>query len=327
MQRRHIRAALAAVLTMAGGLVQAQGPAMGYPSAPVKLLLPQPAGSGTDVIIRLITDRMGAALKQPFVIDNRPGASGALAAEAAARSAPDGYTLFACTSTTHVMLPLVSPKLGYDAVKDFSPVGIISKADNLLIVPAASPFKTVAELIAYGKAHEGKLSYGTAGMGTTHQLAAELLQHQGGFEAVHIPYKGTPLAEGDLVSGRLDFMINNAAPALANIKAGRTRALMVTSANRSPELPNVPTSREAGLQDFEVYGFTALCAPAGTPGAVIERLNAEMTKAVNAPEVREQLLKFGFDGKPTTPDEQTAYIRSESQRWSSVIKAKRLKFW
>jgi tripartite-type tricarboxylate transporter receptor subunit TctC len=269
---------------------------------------------------------MALSFKQPVVVDNRAGASGAIAADAVAKAEPDGYTLLACTSSTQVMLPLVNKKLTFDPQKDLIPAGVISKAENTLVVPASSPFKTVVDLIAYAKANPGKLTYGTAGVGPTHHLAAELLQSQGGFEAVHVPYKGTPLAESDLVAGRLDFMLNNTAPALPNIKGGKTRALMVTGATRSPELPSTPTSKEAGLADFEVYGFTGLCAPARTPRAVVERISAELSKAVAQPDVRQKLLQLGFDGKPMSPEKQGAYIRTESERWTQVIQRKGLKF-
>lgn len=315
-----------AVLGLAALIVAGAAAAQDYPHQPIKLILPQPAGSGTDVIVRLVTDRMAVSLKQPFIIDNRAGASGAIAAEAVARAAADGYTLLACTSSTQVMLPLLNGKLGFDPQRDLAAVGIISKAENTLVVPAASPFKTVAELVAHGRSHPAKLSYGTAGVGTTHHLAAELLQSLGGFQAVHIPYKGTPLAESDLVAGRLDFMINNTAPALPNIQSGKVRALMVTGATRSAELPDTPTSKEAGYPDFEVYGFTALCAPSRTPRPIIERLNAAMVKAVELPEVRQRLLQLGFEGRPSSPQEQTDYMHAETLRWSKVIKSKGLKF-
>ena len=193
-------------------------------------------------------------------------------------------------------------------------------------MPASSPFKSVAELIAFGKANPGKLSYRTAGIGTTHHLAAELFQAQAGFEAVHVPYKGTPLAEGDLVAGRLDFMINNLAPALPNIQGGKVRALVVTSSTRASGDPSTPTSKEAGLGDFLVYGFTALCAPAKTPRSVLERLNVEMVWAVSQSDVKQRLRALGFDGQPTSAEEQGAYTLAETARWKKVIESKGLKF-
>jgi tripartite-type tricarboxylate transporter receptor subunit TctC len=309
-------------VALAVPLAQAQN----YPAQPVRIVVPQPAGSGSDVIIRLLAEKMRAGLGQPVVVDNKAGASGAIAAESVARAASDGYTLFACTSSTNVMLPLINTKLSFDPRKDFAPIGIISKAENTVVVPASSPFKSLSDLVAYGRTHPGKLSYGTAGVGTTHHLAAELLQSQGNFVATHVPYKGTPLAEGDLVSGRLDFMINNTAPALPNIRAGKSRALLVTGAARSPELPNTPTSAESGLKDFEVYGFAALCAPAGTPRPVIDRLHGEMVKAVAQPDMQQRLLQLGFDGKTSTPEELAGYTAREIERWGKVIKEKNIRF-
>ena len=316
------RCVVALVASCSAALAAAQD----YPAGPIKMMVPATAGSGSDVIMRLVTEKMSVGLKQPFVIDNRAGASGAMAAEAVARAPADGYTLFACTSTTQVMLPLINSKLPYNVDRDFVSIGLLSKADNLVIVPANSPFKTIEELTSFARKNPGKLSYGTAGIGTTQHLAAELLQQQGGFEAVHVPYKGITLAEADVVSGRLDFVINNTAPALANVRAGKTRALLVTSTERSPELPDTPSSKEAGMPGFEVYGFVALCAPRNTPQAITDRLNAEMMKAVSLPEVRERLRKLGFDGKPTSPQEQTTYVRSEVVRWGDLIRAKGLKF-
>jgi len=317
---RFVVAAAASLLSPVCALAQA------YPSQPIKIIVPQPPGAGSDLVGRFIGERLAARMNQPVIVENRGGAGGLIAAEAAAKAAPDGHTLFTCTSSAMITLPLVNPKAQYDPLKDFTPIIMLGRADNIVVVPANSPFRTLEDLIAYAKSNPGKLSYGSGGVGTTNHLAGELLAQQSGIDIVHVPYKGAPLAEADLITGRIDFMLNNTAPAMSNIRSGKSRAIAVAGAKRSPDLPHTPTAAEAGLRDFEVYGFIALCGPAKLPKPIVERLNMEVNRALDLPEVRSQLIKFGLEPAGGSPEELARFVGAELARWGRLIKDKKLKF-
>jgi tripartite-type tricarboxylate transporter receptor subunit TctC len=319
------RAALAVAL-VAPAASFAQGAGGSYPAQAVRIIVLTPPGGGSDVLTRVIAERMSDGFKQPVVIDNRPGASGAIAAEAAARAAPDGYTLFAGTSSTLVTLPLVNPKLPYDANRDYAPIGLFARADNVIVARANAPFDSLASLVAYARANPGRVSYGTAGMGTTQHLAAELLQDAAKIELLHVPYKGTALAQADLVSGRIDLMFDNVPPAATNIRAGKARALAVASPKRLAEFPATPTTAEAGFPAVEVYGWVGLFAPRATPRPVVERLSAELKRVLAIPEVGQRLVQLGNDVIFTTPDETSAYIRTETDKWRKLIRERKLTF-
>lgn len=315
-------AAIAAAAALLAGPAQAQG----FPSKPMKVFVPSAVGAASDLMIRVVADKLSERFKQPIVVENRAGAGGAIAAEAAAKAEPDGHTLFACTSSTQVTLPVVSSKLPYDPTRDFTYIALIGKADNLIVVPTSSPFKTIGDLVSFAREHPRKLSFGSAGMGSTPHLAAELLQSRMGFEATHAPYRGTPPAEADLVTGRLDFMFNNLAPALPNLQGGKTRALVVLGNKRSPALPATPTASEAGLNDFEVYSWVGLCGPAKMPREARERISTELQQVLAVPEVRARLTTFGLDYALMGTQEFEGFIRSELGRWGGVVKERNLKF-
>src|SRR5712664_3801476 len=253
--------------------------AQNYPNKPIRIVIAQAPGSATDVISRVVGNQLSVILGQPIVIDARPGAGGVLGTEVAARSAPDGYTLFMGNNSTHGSNPAVYAKLPYDAVKDFAPISFVASVPYVLVVDPALPVKTVQEFIALAKSKPGKMNYASAGNGSTHHFCGELLKSMTGIDIQHIPYKGSGPGIAGLLGGEVSMMFSNVADIGSQVKAGKVKPLAVTASKRSSTLPEVPTMAEAGLPDFEVTSWFGLLVPAGTPGPVIARLNAETVKA------------------------------------------------
>ncbi|MBC8022037.1 MAG: tripartite tricarboxylate transporter substrate binding protein, partial [Burkholderiales bacterium] len=291
------RIVLAALAVAAASAVHAQ---TAFPDKPIRFIVPFTAGSGTDIVARTVADPMSKSLGQPIVIENRPGAGGTLGAAQVAKSAPDGYTLLV-HSAGHVANAAIFSSLPYDTVKDFAGISPLASLPNVLIVAPSKGWKFVQDLVDKGRANPGSLNYGSAGMGSATHMNAEIFRLSAKFDAVHVPFKGTPEAMTETATGRLDFFFAPLSSALPLIKDGRLQALAVGTPQRSPVLPNVPTTVEAGFEKSEYVFWVALLAPAGTPKAVVDRLNAEVLKALASAEVKEKLAVLGAEPMPMSP--------------------------
>ena len=289
-----------------------------WPSRPIRFILPFPPGGGTDILGRLIAERLSANLGQPVVTENRGGAGGNVGAEAAARSAPDGYTIVLVAPSLAIS-PTLYSKLNYDPVKDFAPVSLVATVPNVMITQPSLPGQ-LTEFIAFAKGKPGALNFGSGGAGTSNHLAGELFNIVTGAKLVHVPYKGVNLAMQDVLAGNVHLVFIGIPAAAPHIKAGKLRALAVVSPQRSAALPEVPTVAEAGLRDFEVTTWYGVLAPAGTPRNVITRLNGELVKIMHSPELREKLAATGTDPLTSTPEEFAAYIQREIAKWGDVIR-------
>jgi tripartite-type tricarboxylate transporter receptor subunit TctC len=310
-------AALAAVLA----LIAAGAAAQNYPTKPIRLVVPFPPGGTTDILAREVGQRLSASLGQTVVIDNRPGAGGNIGAELVAKSAPDGYTLLMCTVSTHAINPNLYAKLPYDHVADFAPVILVASVPNVLEVTPSLPVNSVADLIKLAKEKPGQINFASSGSGTSIHLSGELFKTMAGVDMTHVPYKGSAPALTDLIGGQVQVMFNNLPSSLPQIKAGKLRAIAVTSAQRAPALPNVPTIAESGLPGFEATSWFGVVAPAGTPPAIVARLNADMNQWLQTPEAREKLLAQGAAAAGGSPEQFAAYIRAETEKWAKVVKA------
>jgi tripartite-type tricarboxylate transporter receptor subunit TctC len=291
-----------------------------FPSKPVRLVVPAAAGGTVDILARAVATPLSEGLGQPVVVENRPGAGTNIGMEAVVRSDPDGHTILVGgvpVATNRVMYP----KLSFDPANDLAPVTLLVTAGNVLVVHPSLPVHSVKELIAYAKERPGQLNFGSPATGSTPHLAGELFNHLAGVKLVHGPYKGAAPALNDLVGGRLQLSFDNIPPALPHVRAGRLRALAVTSAQRQPDLPELPTIAEAGLPGFEVSAWFGLLVPAATPAETVKRLESETAKVLAIPAVRERLTQLGFhvDGRGAAA--YRAYIRSEAERWTPVIRS------
>jgi tripartite-type tricarboxylate transporter receptor subunit TctC len=307
---------LALVLLLLTPIVCAQT----YPGRPVRVIVPVPAGGTPDVVARMVTPGLVAAFGQQFIIDNRAGAGGLIAAEMAAHAAPDGYTLFFSSPGALTILPYLQKNVSYDVVRDFTPVSLAAIGPFLLIAHPSVPVKTVKELIALAKAKPDGLNYASAGSGAANHLAMELFKSMAGVDILHVPYKGAPQAVTDLIGGSINLMFNSIPPVIQHIKAGRLKLLGVSSAKRSPQLPDVPTVSEAGVPGYESTTWFGLLAPAKTPQAIIARLNEAIVKAVNAPELKTQLAVLGYDPVGGSAAEFAQFIRAEARKNEKVVK-------
>jgi tripartite-type tricarboxylate transporter receptor subunit TctC len=292
-----------------------------YPDKPIRLIVPFPAGGATDFMARSLAQKLSERLGQPIVVDNRGGAGGTIGAEAVASAPPDGYTLLFSTMGVLAINPSLYDKLRYDPVKDFAPVSLTHATANLLVVHPSVPAKDVKELIALAKARPGTLTFGSSGNGTSSHLSGELFKSMAGIDITHVPYKGTGPALTDLLTGRISMMIDTVSVHVENVNAGKLRALGVTSAKRTPSLPNVPTIAEAGLPGFDVSIWLGVLAPAKTPPDIVARLNSEIRKVMTEPEMKAQLVKAGIDPLTSTPDEFAATIKNDMAKWGKVVKA------
>ena len=294
--------------------------AQGYPSRPIRYVVPFAAGAGVlDIMARIVSQHLGTSLGQQVVVDNRPGAGGNVGAEIAAKAAPDGYTML-MGNTALVVSPYLFAKLPFDPLTDFVPVTQVNSAPLLLVVHPSLPVNSVAELVAYVKARPGQLNYGSGGIGTTPFLATELFKSLAGIDVIHVPYKGGAPALADLVAGQLSFMIENVPGTLPFVKDGKLRALAITSRQRLPLVPEVPTMIEAGVVDYEMIGWNGIFLPKGTPAEITTRLNADLVKVLGTAEMKEQLGKLGAEPVGSTPAAFAAFVQAESQRWGKIIK-------
>jgi tripartite-type tricarboxylate transporter receptor subunit TctC len=290
-----------------------------YPSKPVRIIAPAPAGGNADAVARTIADRLSTSLGQPFVVDNKPGAAGNIGTEMAASAPPDGYTLVEIITANTINATLY-PKLSFDLSRDFVPVGLAATLPLILVVHPSVPANSVQELIAHAKKNPGKLNYASAGSGTGGHVAAELFKSLTGIEAQHVPYKGATPAVTDLIGGRVDFFFDGMPSALPHVQSGRLRVLAITTKTRSATIPNVPTVAEAGVPGFEVSLWLGFMAPAGTPADIVNKLNKEINDAVASAPVRERFAKLGLEPLTATPQEFGALIRSETAKWAEMIK-------
>ncbi len=311
----------ACALAALAGAAPGPGLAQGYPSRPIRLVVPFPPGGSLDVVARAIGQKLTAAWGQPVVIDNRPGAGGNIGADLVAKSAPDGYTILEGALSTHAVNVSLYSKLPFDPVRDFAPITLVATTPNVLVVNSAFPVNSVPELIAYAKAHPGALSFGSGSNGSAGHLAGELFKAEAGVDMVHVPYKGAAPALQALLAGDTQLMFDNLANSMPQLKAGKLKALAVTTAKRSALAPDLPTLAESGLPGFDIYTWWGLLAPAGTRPEIIAKWNAEVTRILGAPEMRAFFAQEGAEPAPTTPDAFAALIRSETTKYARIVKA------
>jgi len=314
-------AAVAFAFALGAAGASGDAKAQAFPNRTITLVIPFAPGGSTSIVGRVIADRMSQLLGESIVVDNRPGAGGTVGTKLVAKSEPDGYTLLLGYTGTLAIGPSLYKNVGYDPRKDFAPIGMIGHAPNSLVVHPSFPAKTVAELIAYAKAHPGQVNFGSAGVGTVSHICGEYFAQAAGITLVHIPYKGTAPALTDVLGGHIPMAFAPIPAAHANVSGGLLRALAVTSASRSTLLPDVPTISEAGLPGFDVSLYYGLVAPAGTPRAVIDKLNKELKAALASEEVKKQLSQDGTEITPGTPEDYAAFIDKDEKKWSQLIKA------
>lgn len=317
-------AALRAAVLALGLAVAPWASAQTYPSKPIRVIVPFPPGAGVDIVTRLVAAKLTTSMGQQFIVENKPGAAGNLGAEYVARAAPDGYILLAAASSITTSNSLYS-QLSFNLQRDFMPVAMMASAPFLLVVNPSVPAKSVQELIAYAKAHPEELTFASTGNGSSPHLTTEVFKTQAQISMQHVPYKGTGPAMTDLISGQVKVMFANILSVLPQVKAGRLRALAVTGAKRSSAAPEWPTVAESGLPGFESSTWFALLAPTGTPPDVIAKLNAEVAKAVQSPDLLHELQLQGAEPGSGTPEELRAYIGKEVDKWSAVVKASGVK--
>ena len=305
----------------AAALLPELGAAQSYPDRPIRVIVPVPAGGTPDVVARMVQPGLTSLLGQQLVIDNRGGAGGLIGAELAAKAIPDGYTLFFSSPGSLTILPHLQKRVAYDTLRDFAPISLVSIGPFLLITHPSLPVKTVKELLALAKSEPGKLNYASAGNGAANHLAMELFKSMAGVNITHVPYKGAPQAVTDLIGGSVNLMFNSIPPVLQHIKSGRLKLLGVSSAKRSPQLPDVPTVSEAGVPGYESITWFGLLAPAKTPRPIVARLNEALVKVVRAPETKSQLEIQGYDPVGSSAAEFSAFIRAESEKYAKVVKA------
>ena len=291
-----------------------------YPATTVRLVVPFPPGGSLDFAGRLVAQKLTEAWSQPVVVENKPGAGGNIGADLVAKAPPDGYTILLGALSTHAVNPSLYAKMPYDAVKDFAPITLIAVTPNVLVVNASSPVQNVKEFIAYTKANPGKLSFGSGSNGSAGHLAGELYKVETGTDSVHIPYKGGAPATQALLAGDTQFMFDNLANAMAQVKGGKLRALAVTTAKRSSLAPDLPTMAEAGLPGFDISTWYGLFAPAGTPAPIIAKWNAEVTKILNAPDIRARFVADGAEPSPNTPEQFAQFIAAELTKYARLVK-------
>lgn len=319
---RLIRSCLVALLSCAS---YAGFAAEAYPTRPVRFVITFPAGGPTDVVVRLIGQRLTEDWGQPMIIDNRGGAGGIVGTEIVARAAPDGYTFLVGTAGGMTINPALRPKLPYDSFRDFAPVGMLVKNPQILVAHPSVAAKNVKELVALAKAKPGQLNFASAGTGTATHLGLELLKLTTGLEAVHVPYKGGAPATADLIAGQVQLLWVSIPSVLPHVKSGRLSALAVSTAKRSASAPDVPTVAESGYPDFEYSNWNALFAPAKTPAATVKKVNAAVVKALNTPDVAQRLSAQGADPAPGSAEELARYMRADHERWKKVIRSAGIK--
>ena len=318
--RRLSLAALAALLSPGLAFAQAE---VNYPSKPITLVVTYPPGGGADAMARLIAPKLSEALGQSVVVDNKPGASGQIGAAAVAKAAPDGYTLMLDASSFAVN-PALYPKLPYDTMKAFKPIGVVALFPNVVLVNAAFPAQSVADLIGMARKSKDAVSYASSGNGSAQHLAGALFESATGVDMVHVPYKGGGPALNDVIGGQVPLFFGNLASTLQHVQSGKLRALAVTSGKRSPILPNVPTLAEAGVKGAEIHEWNAVFVPAATPPAIVNKLAAAFQRAMETPEVRQRVAQLGGEMQRTTPEQAQAFIEQQVSLWGRVVRERKI---
>ncbi len=291
-----------------------------YPERPIRLVVPFPAGGGADILARTVVPKVADILGETIYVDNRPGAGGNVGAEIVAHSAPDGYTLLYGTNGTHAINQTLYGNLRFDPIGDFAPVSRMTSIAAMLTVNPAFPATSVSELIAYARANPGKVNFASAGNGTTSHLAGELFKTMAAIDIVHVPYRGGAAAISDVIAGRVQMMIDVMPNAYPRVKSGQLRGLAVTTAQRFPTAPDIPTMAESGLPGYEVSAWDGILAPAGTPAPIIDKLNAAIRQALDDPQVRDSLIARGAQPVAGTPEAFARHIRSETEKWAKVVR-------
>ncbi len=301
------------------GIAHAQTPA--YPAKPIRYVVPYPPGGPLDIVARIVGQKLAARFGQPVLVDNRPGAGGNIGADLVAKARPDGYTIVMGAVATHAINPHLYRKMPYDPVRDFTPITLITQVPNVLVVHPTLPVKSVQDLISLAKARPGALNFGSGSTGSAGHLAGELFKVMAGVDMVHVPYKGAAPAVADLLSGQIQLMFDNLASATPNVKAGRLRAIAVTTERRSPHLPELPTISESGLRGFDVSTWFGVFAPAGIGQDVLTRLHSELIGVLQLPDVRAQLANLGAEPAAMSPQQFAAFVRRELAKYEKVVKA------
>ena len=291
-----------------------------WPTKPIKLVVGYAAGGATDVVARLVANKMGGELGQSIIVDNRTGANSNVGAEIVARAPADGYTLYVSTIANTINASLYN-KLGYDPIKDFEPIGMMAKIPNLLVVNPSLPIHSVQDYIKYAKESKDGITFASSGSGSSIHLSGEMFKMKTGLNMLHVPYRGSAPAVSDLLGGQVQSMFDNSPSSMPHVKAGKLRALAITSKERSPLLPDVPTIAESGFPGFEVQSWFGLSAPAGTPDAVIKRLNTALNTALKDPTIKQRLADLVATTAPGTPDDMRKFVASELKGWNEVVKA------
>jgi tripartite-type tricarboxylate transporter receptor subunit TctC len=294
--------------------------AQSYPSRTIKMIVPFPPAGSTDISARAVAGKLGERLGQAVVIENRPGAGGNIGTDVAAKAPPDGYTLVVGTVGTHAINSSLYSKMPYDNIRDFAPVVLLSTVPNVLVMSPSFPANSVADVIRLGKAKPGELNFASSGAGTSIHLSGEMFKSMAGLDMTHIPYKGSAPMLIDLMSGQVNMAFDNLSASMVHIKAGKLKALATTGATRSPALPDLPTVSEAGLPGYESTSWNAVFAPAGTPREVIDKLNRELNAILQSPETRKYFAEQGAEAGGGTPEQLGALVRSETTKWSKVVK-------
>ncbi|MDP2242271.1 MAG: tripartite tricarboxylate transporter substrate binding protein [Burkholderiales bacterium] len=311
--------AIISILILLGAMVGPLG-AQSYPSKQIRLILPFPPGGPTDILGRAIGQKLSEQIGHPVVIDNRPGAGGNLGVEVASKSPPDGYTIV-LSSPLIAISPSLYAKLNYDPIRDLAPISLVATIQNLMIVHPSVPAKTLKEFIQLARSNPNKLNFGSGGVGTTTHLASELLKSLANIKMVHVPFKGTGQAMVGLMGGQVDMLVIAVPPTIPQIQAGKIRPLAVLSDRRASALPNVPTAKEAGVDNYEVPIWYGILAPAGTPAGIVATLNQELTKALTSADLRKRLAAVDVEPLTSTPEQFASFIKSETVRYAAVVKA------
>jgi tripartite-type tricarboxylate transporter receptor subunit TctC len=309
------------VITCAVAIVTAAGAeaATSYPARPIRIIVAYTPAGTTDILARTLGQKMSDAWGQPVVVENRPGAAGNIGTEYAARATPDGYTLLMTTAGVHGINPSLYRKLGFDAIRDFAPVSLVAMVPNILVVNPKLPVKDVQSLIAYAKSNPGKLSYGSPGLGSTAHLSMELFKSMTGTNLVHVPYKGSAGVLTDLMGGQIAVTMDNIPPYLPHVKAGKLRALAISTAKRSPAIPELPTVAEAGVPGYSSGAWFGLVAPAATPKDIVEKLSAETARILQLADVKSRLTELGAEPLSSSPAQFASHIKAEIAKWKKVI--------
>jgi tripartite-type tricarboxylate transporter receptor subunit TctC len=318
MNRRFLLALGAGALALSAAGAYAQASAANWPTKPVKLIVGFPAGGGTDITARLLAQKMSDLNKEQFVVENRPGATGMIGAKAAATATPDGYTLLMGHVNSQAIAPSLMEKPPYDTLKDFVPIMYVGYAPNVLTISANTPAKTVQELIAYARTKPGGLSFASPGVGSTNQLAGELLRVETGAPLVHVPYKGSAPAIVDLLGGQVDLNFDTLSSVSQHLKAGKMRALAVTTPQRDPDLPDVPTMQELGFKSLEMTNWYGIMAPAGTPQAIVTKAYEQLRSIMDQPDVKAKLVELGVRHQRMTPEQFGQFVRSENAKYKEI---------